>query len=180
MYDGIPFANSFVPIYTLESGCGVSVWAGVHIVLLSCAVSEVLFSVIEAIAVYMVAHKGFGRGGEEAMHKDGLLAGFVVPWAIAGGIRFFAGPGLTEPFELREPEVIFGVNFCEPPFSERDFAVIAEQVSIDGQLVPRPVVGVDGIIIREAELAAYIVLFDDRPAGLARIKLNGRGVLDAM
>ena len=38
----------------------------------------------------------------------------------------------------------------------------------------------NGVVIRVAETAAYIVFFDARPAGLAGIEVDGRGVFGAM
>lgn len=154
--------------------------AGVHVVLLPCAVSQVVLSVIEAIAIYVIANEGGRCGGEEAMHKDLLLAGFVVPWGIAGSIRFSAGSGLTEPFELGEPDVVFWIDFDEPVFSEWYFAVVAESVGVDGQVVVWPVAGLDIALVREAEGTAYVVRFDNGPAGKAGIEVDSRGIFDAV
>ena len=87
---------------------------------------------------------------------------------------------MAVPAELREPEVVFGVDFCEFSLGERDFAVVAELVFIDGQLVPRPMVGLYGIFIGEAELAADIIILDDWPAGLAGVASEGGGILYAV
>jgi len=42
------------------------------------------------------------------------------------------------------------------------------------------VVGLNVVFFGVAELAAYIVFFDGRPAGLAGIEVDGRGVFGAM
>lgn len=82
----------------------------------------------------------------------------------------------TVPSELCQPDVVFRVDFCEPALGKRDFAVVAELVSIYWQLVPWPVVLLNMIFIREAEAPAYIVLFDGRPACQAGLLVEDRGI----
>jgi hypothetical protein len=53
-------------------------------------------------------------------------------------------------------------------------------VGVDGELILRPVVGIDVIVFCAAETAADIVLFDGGPSGLAGIEVDVRGVFDAV
>ena len=59
---------------------------------------------------------------------------------------------------------------------EWDFAVIAEAVFVDWQVVFRPIVGVDVIFVGEAELATNVGLFDDWPACAACSSVQGGGI----
>ena len=128
------------------------------------AVAKILFSVVEAIVVYVVADKMRGGIGEKAVHKDSFR--FAGAYYGAGGVdcRFIY---LAVPAELREPDIVFGVNLCELTFRKRDFAIIAEAVGVNGQVAFRPAVFIQGIPIGVAEAAAYIIVFDSRPARVA-------------
>lgn len=67
------------------------------------------------------------------------------------------------PPELREPEVIFGVDFSELGVSEGDFAVIAEMVCENRQ-----------VVLGGAKLAAYIAGPDAGPACAACVIIKVR------
>ena len=77
------------------------------------------------------------------------------------------------PAELREPYIVFGVNLCELAAGKVYFAVIAEAVDVNWQVVFRPAVRVDMFRIYKAEAATYIIIFDDRPASLASSAVEG-------
>ena len=87
---------------------------------------------------------------------------------------------MAVPSELWEPDVVFGVDLCELALCERDFAVVAEAVGVDEQVVFWPVVCPNRVFLGVAELATYIVIFDDGPAGLAGIGVEERGIFYAM
>jgi len=61
-----------------------------------------------------------------------------------------------------------------------DFAVVAEAVGINGEVVFWPMVGVYGIIGGAAEAAAYIVGFYTRPNRPAGIAIKNRRIFYAM
>ena len=94
-------------------------------------------------------------------------------------------PFITVPAELREPYIVFGVNLCELAAGKVYFAVIAEAVDVNWQVVFRPAVRVDMFriykadlsAIRVAEAATYIIIFDDRPASLAGAAVEGGRIL---
>jgi len=89
-------------------------------------------------------------------------------------------PLITIPSKLGQPDIVLRVNFCKLAARERYFAVIAELVGINRQLVFRPVVGRYLIFGGVSELAAYIVFFDGRPAGTAGCAVHGRWIFYAM
>jgi len=99
MYNGIIFTGSFVPINPLESRGAVGTGTGVEIILLSCAVAEVLFSIVKAIVVYVVANKMRRGIGKHSMHHDLLLSDSAFCWGITSGITP-AGAYLTKPAKL--------------------------------------------------------------------------------
>lgn len=82
-------------------------------------------------------------------------------------------PFITVPAELREPDVVLGVNFSKLAAGKVYAAVIAESIGVDGQVVSRPAVRVDMFRIYKAEAATYIIIFDDRPASLASSAVEG-------
>ena len=84
------------------------------------------------------------------------------------------------PSKLCEPGVVIRVDFCEPTLCEWYFAVIAEVVGVDGEVVFRGRVGIDVIFKSEAEAAADIAIFDDGPASKACIEGEERGINQAM
>ena len=83
------------------------------------------------------------------------------------------------PSKLRKPDIIFRIDLRIPALRQRDFAIIAEPVFIDGQLVFEPTV-VDMFGPAAAKAAAEIFLPDDGPAGKARLGINSRRILYAM
>jgi len=66
--------------------------------------------------------------GNDAVHKDTL--GAAVDGDGSNGINGIR-IGLAVPAELREPDVVLGVDLCVTALCEWDFAVIAEAVGIN-------------------------------------------------
>ena len=78
--------------------------------------------------------------GDLAVHVDSFLpaeAGDSADGVCGVGVDF------AVPAELGEPGEISRVDFCETALSERDFAVSAEAVGVDGQAGFEEGVGVD-------------------------------------
>lgn len=68
------------------------------------------------------------------------------------------------------------VDLCESSLCERYFAVVAESVFIDLEVISGPAVLLDSVLFGEAEAPAYIIVPDDGPAGEAGIWVEGGGV----
>ena len=113
----------------------------------------------------------------ESVHEDSFRA--AGPGDVSDGVDcvFIY---LAVPSELREPDVVLGVDFCEAALGKVDFAVVAEAVGIYRQVVSGPVVSVYFYTIGVTEAAANIGGFYPRPAGTTGIAVEVRGVFYAV
>ena len=143
---------------------GVRRAAAVGVVLADGAVAQVGLAVVLAVVVDVVADQAVGRVHDLAVHVNPL--GAAVDLDGAHGVDRVRAD-LGAPAELRQPDVVLGIDLREPALAQRDAAVIAELVVVDGQVVPRPVVGGERAAVGAAELAADVRGVDAGPAGLA-------------
>jgi len=137
-------------------------------------------AIIEAVVINMVTKPIFGSVHNQPVHENhcSFVFSFYRTYRTCGVTvaRVF----LAVPFELYQPDIVFGVNFCELAVGKRDFTVIAEAVFINRKLISRPVVPLDTVLVYVTELAAGIAFLDDGPAGLAGIGIEGRRVFQTM
>ena len=84
------------------------------------------------------------------------------------------------PSELRQPDVVLRIDLDVLALGEGDYAIVAEAVPVYGQVVFGPVIHLDVALAHKAKRSAYIVWFDDGPAGQAGADINIGRILYAM
>lgn len=172
-----PLFAAAVPGNAFIFRCGCSGGAAVDVILPDGAVAKVGAAIVQAVVIDVVTDKMLGRFGNQPVHKNS--PGFTGHGDSSHGINSF-DITLAVPAKLRQPYVIFGIDFRVSAPGERDFAVIAEFISVNRQLVFRPVVGTDMFRLPVAKTAAYIFAFDDGPAGQAGLRNNRGRIFNAM
>lgn len=105
--------------------------AAVGVVLLDGAVAQVGEAVVETVVVDVVADEVVGRVHDHAVHED--AAGAAVVLDGADGVDRVA-VDLGVPAELGEPRVIRRIDLREAAPGQRDLAVRAVAVGVDGQV----------------------------------------------
>jgi hypothetical protein len=105
-------------------------WPRVEVVLANSAIAEIGLSIIERVAINVVADKMRRGLCDETMHKD--FVRFAILPDGSDGI-FCSGIGKTVPAETGKTNVVIGVKFGEPALRKRQETKRAKRVIFEGQ-----------------------------------------------